>query len=683
MNTYWKIIGLSLCLLLFFPEKCSAAGPEFSAGCQAQWADEKNGIAKVTLTQSDKAVTELTIGTTDYIFMIDGSRTTLNDSFLFQEARAEKEPQESHCPCMAEGHYYLISGTKILPLTYTLGYECGTGELRTWSAGRMIWSDSAGAHYNEAGKKIAVRYANNCLDIFTIFKNTAVKSIREIAQRKDGSRVAFIVYSGAADSLYGILDYTEDYETAIRKIQLAGFEPGSLLCPGIDRARMLCMNGGAPRTTKIFIMGDGRNSDISAAQKKAAELRTMPGIYIYTACMGKEACVKGNGFQAMRAMSGDRTDRFWSIQTKPQNDMTKAFSTAFNEKIPVSVGIDEKKVSAEIPGMWEYYEDVEKGYRAECNAGNFFHSGSQIMWQIPRNTERMVQCSFYVRLKEEAKNISEQREYELLEKGKISYVIRGGSRDGEEGSRDLPCNPLSWKPSGINVTKVKLLSGTSYQKQPDVWYVKGGSENTIGFSSFTAYASLAWKPEKNMLYERSENSDRPLAEYECVRSADLSHLESTYRVTLRYDGEQCEYYPSASIGEGTDRIFTERYDGTKKLTLICDAVPPDIEGVVPEIVREDRKIIFRVKDYGSGVRAGSFTLEIKNPKTGEKKVFGTSGTEISWNIRLDDPFYSGNLKWILTAEDNVGNSNVFGGTSNIRAPKGEETITNEIRTRIL
>lgn len=685
MNTYLKIIGLSLFLLLLCPERCLAAEPEIVAGAKAEWVDVKAGIAKVTLTESDTPGKELTDRMTDYIFMIDGSRTTtLNDSYLFQEKRADQEPWESHCPCMAEGHYYMVSGSRVLPLTYTLGYDLGTGELRSWSAGRMIWADSVGAHYNSAGRKIPVRYANGCLDIFTVFKNAAIQSVGEIAKRKDGSRIAFIVYSGDADALYGLLNYTTDYEDAIKKIREAGFEPGSLICPGIDRARSIYESGGKNRTTKLLIMGDGRNSDIAGAVKKAESFRALPGTAIYSACMGKEACVMGSGYAAMREMSGNRADRFWRIQTRPQTEMSKVFSAALSEKLQTVVSIIEKCYSGKIGGQWEYYEDAACGYVPECTAGEFAHVQDKITWKIPKDTKQTVKCSFYVRLSEEARYVTERTEYEVLEEPQISYVISGGSHDGEKGTVGTDCNRLEWNPSTLKVTKVKLLSGISYPKEEDVFFVKGGSENELGFTSYTDYASKLWKPEKNYLYEKSDyGGQTELSQSGSTRSEDLSRLSSTYPVTLYMDKEICEYYPSASIGEKGAEIFTERFDGTKKLTLICDAVAPEIEGSVPEIIREDRKLVFTAKDDGSGVQKNSFSLEVFNAKTGEKKVLEASGTTISWNIRLEDSFYSGNLKWTLRAKDNVGNDTLCSGISNIRAAKGEEEISDEIRTRIL
>lgn len=685
MNIYLKTIILSLFLLFLCPERCFAAEPEVLAGCHAEWMDEENGIARVTLTQSDLPATETAAGTTDYIFMIDGSRTTaLNDSYLFQKSSAETEPTGNHCPCMADGHYYLISGVKVLPITYTLGYECDTGRLRTWSAERMLWSDSAGAHYNGAGKKIPIRYANGCLDIFTIFKNVAVKSVEQIAKRQDHSRVAFIVYSGGANALYGVLDYTENYEDAVGKIRKAGFQPGSLICPGIDKAMALCETGEECRATKLLMMGDGRNSDIGSAVKKAETFRSLPGTAVYTACMGMEACIDGDGCQAMKAMSGNRADRFWRIQTRPQKEMAEAFAAVLNEEIPVAVGIDGKKYSGRISGEWEYYEDAAKGYLTECSAGSFSHTQDRITWLIPKNTKGTVQCSFYVRLQEEANYISEAREYDVLQGTELSYVIRGGSRDGAEGRREAECNPLKRRPSGIEVTQVRLQSGIFYQKQEDVLFVKGGSANELCFTSYTKYAVGTWKPEKNFLYVKSDNSgQQEVFESGSARSEDLSHLTSTYPVTLYIDGERCEYYPSASIGQNGNQLVTERFDETKKLTLICDAVPPHIENPPAEIIREDQKIIFTAEDDGSGVQKGSFCLEVLNSKTGEKKVFRSSGTSISWNIRLEDSFYCGNLNWVLKAQDNVGNSTVLSGVSDIRASKGEEEIADEIRTRIL
>lgn len=676
---------MSLFLLLTFPETCRAAELHITAGCRAQWAEEEEGIARVTLTQYDKAGTEMVVGTTDYIFMIDGSRTTaLSDRYLFQEGREDQEPQESHCPCMAEGHYYMVGGMKVLPLTYTLGYECDTGELRTWSAERMLWSDSAGAHYNRSGSRIPVRYANGCLDIFTIFKNEAINSIREIAQRRDGSRIAFIVYSGDASSLYGVLDYTQNYEDAIRKIENAGFEPGSLLCPGLDRARALYDGSGTNRTTKLLMMGDGRNTDIESARQKAAAFRALPKTAVYTACMGKEACTMGSGGQAMNDMSGGQDGRFFRVQTRPQQEMSKVFAAALNEEMPVTVSIDSKNYTADISGEWEYYENIGKGYCASCSAGSFSHTQKQVAWQIPKDIKNTVTCSFYVKMKEEAKYISVPKEYDVLSGAALSYVIRGGSRDGQKGKLTAGCNHLLWKPSRLEVTKVKLLSGNAYKKQEDVWYVQGDSENELTFESYTSHATAAWKPEKNILYEKSARGRVfEISEKKSIRSQDISRLKSIYPVTLYKDGEVMRYYPSASIGRGENELFTEKFDETKKLTLICDALPPRVAGSVPKMIREDRTLEFTAEDDGSGVRKKSFVLVLKNVKTGEEKKFVSSGVSISWNIMLEDPFYSGNIRWSLQAEDNVCNRMESSGIANIRPPKGEETIADEIRTRIL
>lgn len=669
-----------------FSAECLAAEPEVSVECRAEWADEERGIAKVTLTENGNNCTELSIGKTDYIFMIDGSRTTtLNDKYLLQENVNDLEPMSVHCPCMAEGHYYMVGGVKVFPLTYTLGYVCSTGDLKSWSSARQIWSDSAGAHFNGNGRRIPVRYASGCLDIFTIFKNEAVSSIRKIAQRNDGSRVAFIAFSGEADSLYGMLQYTSDYEKAIRSIREAGYIPASLLCPGLAKARALYDGGGRAESTKIFVMGDGRNNDMNEAVRQAAQFRSQPGVIFYSACMGKEACVQQAGYQAMYNMTGRRSDRFWRIQTRPSKDLAEAFAAAVNEKTEITVGTDQKTYGAAIPdGEWEYYENAAEGYVPRCSVGEFYCIRNRIVWSIPKNSLGNANCSFYLKLRETARYVAETKEYEVLDRPEFSYVIRGGSMDGTEKKVGAQCNTLPVKPSGLEVTKVQLVSGVYSQKAENVFYVKGSAENELTFSAHTDYASEKWKPEKLILHERFlYGGTSKVPESGLLRSPELKKLTGSYHVTLDTDKEIREYYPQASIGQGAAERYTKQFDEEKKLTLICDAKAPEITGAVPEIIRKDVRIPFSASDDGSGLKNGSFRLELTNQKTGETKVFTGSGSELSWNIRLDDAFYSGNIRWVLKVEDKVTNSRALEGISNIRVPKSEETIANEIRTRIL
>lgn len=662
-----------------------AAEFHVSAECAAEWTDEEEGIAKITLTQCDEPYTEMMNARTNYIFMVDGSRTTtLNDKYLRQSGKRDSEPVQSHCPCMADGHYYMIDGKKVLPVIHTLGYEYGTDTLRTWSAERKIWTDSAGAHFDGSGRRIAVRYQNGCLDIFTIFKNTAIDAIRRIAARADGSKVAFLSFSGAGGELYGVTDYTDDYNMAIRKIKDAGFLPGSLICPGLDRARKLYDTGGNSGATKVFIMGDGRNHDLANGIQKAKAFREQQGVMIYSACMGVEACTKGSGYDAMYELNGKNPQRFYRIRTSPTKDMAAAFAEVVGEKIPVKVTIDEKRYEGTIGGAWKYYENRQEGRTAQCSHGIFSHSGQQILWQIPQGERQNGSCSFYVQLSGEARRVAENTKYEVLEEAVLSGVIRGGTKDGETVAVSPDRPSLVWKISAPEVTKAELYSGNCSLKEKNVWYVKGGEENLIKFTAYVSYACDRWKPEENILYERTgANNYASLAEKKAVRSSDLSKLRSSYTSILYLDGESREYYPRTYAGRGANAVYTKQFDESKKLTLICDAIPPQLTGTIPERIREDTLLYFTAADRGSGVANNSFVLELTNKKTGEKKIFTASGTELSWQIRIDDPFYGGNISWTLRAGDRVGNETQTEGIANIRPPKSEETIANEIRTRIL
>lgn len=637
------------------------------------------------MKEYDEPSTEMVNGKTNYIFMVDGSRTTtLSDAYMAGDVFEDQEPLEPHCPCMAEGHYYMIDGTKILPLTYTLGYECKTGVLRTWSKERKLWSDSAGAHFDHNDRKIRIRYSNGCQDIFTIFKNTAIASIRKIAERNDGSKVAFLSFSGENGELYGVTDYTTDYKSAVQQIKETKFYPGSRLSYGIDRVKKLYDSQKTPGVTKVFIMGDGRNSDIEIALKKAQELRKLPHMMIYSACMGREACIKGQGYHFLYAINGSNEKRFWKILTNPAKDMAEAFASAIEEKFPEEVRIENRSFTGKLGAVWEYYEDSRKGYLPQCSHGTFLHTADKIQWILSQKEKEKGSCRFYVRLKEAAKYVAEEKEYEVIEEPEFSGVIQGGLQNGQPFIYHDFCNFLSRMPSELEVTKVQLQSGISSRKKDDEWYVKGGSENILSFSSFTEYASQFWKPEWNRLYERSFGiGDNQIPEREQFRSENFGKLKSNYSVTLNNDGETREYYPQASAGSGGNRIITETFDKKKKITLICDAIPPTISGTVPDVIREDTILSFSAEDEGSGVRKNSFLLEIENVKTGEKKIFTSSGRKISWKISLEDSFYTGNIRWSLSAEDCVTNRTIIRGLANIRMPKSEETIEHEIRTRIL
>ncbi|MGN0334820.1 MAG: hypothetical protein ACI4DV_04045 [Lachnospiraceae bacterium] len=425
MNTYWKIILLFLTILITGrSENCLAAEPTLKISCDAVWESEEERIAKVTLHETDHSAAEYSLGTTDYIFMIDGSRTTtLNDSYLKERNTEESEPLSVHCPCMAQGHYYRIDSRCVLPITHTLGYLKDTHTLISWSAERKIWSDSAGAHFDEKDRKIPVRYESGCKDIFTLYKEAAIETIREIAQRADGSRVAFLSYSASDGSIYGVTEYTSDYEKAIEQIRKTGFLPGSVVAPGLEYAKILCQKPEGTKYTKIFIMGDGRQNDIEKGVAKAKELRELTGVTVYSACMGIESYIKGSGYRAMRQMTGNQDDHFFAMIRTGTENLKDAFSAVCHEKTKRSVEADNKQFTWSVSSdCWEVEYDELKNYRCSASAGTADEKNGCFIWTIPKES-RNNQCTFYLRLKEEAKAVAQKTAYPAAGKLQCTYMM--------------------------------------------------------------------------------------------------------------------------------------------------------------------------------------------------------------------------------------------------------------------
>ncbi len=681
MNIYWRIIPFFLLVLTLGNSKiCLAAEPEVRIGSEAVWESEEEGIAKVTFQETDVSATEVSLGRTDYIFMVDGSRTTtLDDYYLRENNQSETEPLQAHCPCMKEGHYYKIDTREILPITHTLGYLRGTERLISWSAERKIWSDSAKAHFNERNQQIPVRYSSGCKDIFTLFKDVTVETIRQIAERQDGSRVAFLSYSAADGTLYGLTEYTADYEKAISEVQSAGYLPGSCVAPAIRYAKkMIDSNASA---TKIFLMGDGQQSDIAQGIEEAAALRAMPKVYLYTACMGIQTYSKDTGYEAMRSMAG-ADNRFFSMIRTAKQTLLQSFMTMEQEKTERTVAAAEKSYTWTVPEeLWDCTELTE--YRDRVSAGTLEKSGNSYLWSIPEDSSQET-CTIYLRLNDSARYVSEKTEYLPAQKLRCSYEISGGSLDGTMRSVSGSVNSLSVEPSKLELSEILIASGKVSKKKERTYYVKGGSDTVLTFSSETRYPTELWKPEENQLREDCANGYRnyPTAD-ENQRSEDFAILSSWFEVQLTRDKETRTYHPRGMIGAAEGKQWYLSEDPLKSLTLICDAKGPDITGTFQEKITENTNCSFRVSDDGSGVLEKSFRLTLKNKETGKTKSFQASGNLLTCVLGPEDESFRGVIEWELTAEDRVGNRTVKNGSILIREPKTEEEMLREVRTRIL
>lgn len=687
MNTYWKIIPFLWILpFLLKGECCLAAEPLVEIFAEAAWESEEDGIAKVTLKEIDQETTEESLGKTDYLFMVDGSRTTtLNDYYLRQENTREQEPLGVHCPCMADGHYYQIGSRQVLPVTHTMGYLKGTKTLITWSAERKIWADSAGAHFNEKGKVIPVRYSNGCKDIFTLYKDLTIATIQRIAERKDGSRVAFLSYSASDGTLYGMTEFTDDYEEAIHQIRESGFLPGSSLGPALTQALKLCSEDSGAEVKKILIMGDGKQSDIQQGIEMAAQLRNIPGVLIYTACMGAEVYSQGSGYKALAQMTGGREERFFPMLRTVNENLSQAFSVLYGEKVSRKIKPVEKVYSWNLPkDLWTVVYDPQKEYECSATKGTLTQKGNQMNWILTEESGERI-CEFYIQISEDARCVDQTTYYDPVENLRCTYQIQGGERDGQKEEVATGINQLVVVPGELQFQRVWMVSGWVNQKEEQTYYVKADTEVKLGFTTEIPHSTNLWKPEENALIETTETGqEHILPEIYRLITKEGAVLTSKFRCRLSADGERRTYNPVAMAGrEGHRRWFYNTEEG-KKMTLICDGKAPEIQGVIPERILEKTKILLAAKDTGSGILDGSFILELENPKTQETKTIYGTGAELSFEVDPEDGFYQGILRWNLQVQDRVGNKTQLSGEILIEMPKDlEETVKHEIHTRIL
>ena len=144
--------------------------PDVSIGKAAKWDNIEEGLATLTLTEKDTS--DWSDNPSDYIIVLDRTRTMALDDTCFWSENTSKIGS-TNSVCLNENHFYLYNGKPAKLIDYSNGIWLSDKTYFSLNGGeKTLWN----AHYNSSGTRITPSLSNGCVDRLAL----AQKSIKDI-----------------------------------------------------------------------------------------------------------------------------------------------------------------------------------------------------------------------------------------------------------------------------------------------------------------------------------------------------------------------------------------------------------------------------------------------------------------------------------------------------------------------
>lgn len=479
--------------------------PDIALGKSARWTDIENGYAELTITEKDTS--DYSNKPTDYIIILDRTRTMSLSQATWEQGGDERDIKNTNSPCINPDHYYQKGGISLHLKDYFTGYDKNTHFwFENLEDGAEGWTKR---HYDASGRKISVSYSNGCQDRLSMAKQAIYELIDRIeANNADapGGRKSRVAYWSFADGtnfgeqtvyryngLFNYTPWTEDYASVKRAVSQTKTFSGTYYTKSLEQVCQMIeernRNGGGRANcyTKVIFISDGicgdgptNNSSRAQVQALASQIKSMPNTELFTIAMGMPSDSEGARFLASLATQkpdGTYTASLWqnlSFSGDKNSALAQALFRIDSKGIEIKAA--EKVLQDQIET--KYWEAVEV-LRADggLSSVTLDKASGKISWRVPEGAGKTYSCTIKLRLKDAYRYLLSDTSYPTNrdEAGAASnpakagatmtYTIQGGIYSGDK------------RKTGIVTPRLKY--GTVQLEGKKNWTVEGSQTEAV------------------------------------------------------------------------------------------------------------------------------------------------------------------------------------------------------------
>lgn len=557
--------------------------PDVSIGKSAKWDNIEEGLATLTLTEKDTS--DWSDNPSDYIIVLDRTRTmALDDSCFWSENTAKIGSTNS--VCLNENHFYLYKGKPAKLIDYSNGIWLSDKSYFSLNGGeKTLWN----AHYNSSGTRITPSMGNGCVDRLTL----AQKSIRDIMDVLDEqnqkelagglkNRVMYWSFSGPTykdkqlhpDGLWDeVPNFTTDISKAKNAVKYQSYA-GTYYNNSFEKILREIQKKQSDKEykdipTKVIFISDGlqSDSDKNVTAKLANQIKSMPNTKIYTILIGNGAASEA-GKLLEKYASGKEC---FATVNSSWNTFVQTITAIQKDQFEISA-VDKVFTDRIQTKYWEVVGEpmVENG----SGTAALNKERTTLTWNIPNGAGKTYTCRLKLKLKDEYRYLLSDTSYptnldaenttkEEIEKNPekagavLSYSIFGGKYNTEKRKTGIETPRLKYGTVSFEGEKHWTVDGSSAERiKLTLKRTMPGTNTAVEINNTTTNVTKKWK-FAFQVRQMPNGSTYPLIKY------NNAGEKVSYTVTE----ELPEYYVqiNQSKKESGNQIFTEFYNEPYKV----------------------------------------------------------------------------------------------------------------------
>ncbi len=442
--------------------------PNVSIGKTAQWVDIENGIAKITLSETD-AVKEL-VDNSDYIIVFDVSGSmpivTVNG---YEPGTYNIDINEAfNIGCKNPNHYSKLKpgfGDDMNGWRNAYHYDNNGTPNNTADDRLLNYSSSTYQQKNWKGEVVQTFYLSSVKD-FMYSKSNGCYSSLDTSQRMINNFVdEALKYDANTKFAYvsfaeGVVK-TNTFTTGANLKQLVNTSTqygGTNYIPPLDKVGELLASYNGNKNLKVIFLTDGDNYDSAMGTVNSLKSRYNFEIYSvsadFIADSSSDIYRMGDKYLYVSSSNVDSAVNNF-IDYSLNRTIIKATNKVYTDKIS------------------EYFEIVNSG--SYTLPSNVTESNGVVTWNVPNNTSTSSvtnTTSFYVKLKDEYRKTATETKYKTnldsaTENGAVlTYKIEGGDYNNQTRNISKSSPELPYGLSVINTSKVWSDYDNKYNTRP-------------------------------------------------------------------------------------------------------------------------------------------------------------------------------------------------------------------------
>lgn len=640
--------------------------PDVSLGKSAKWDDIEKGTATLTLTQ--KTTSDWSDNPSDYMIVLDRTISMVVDHTVVY-GRNTDTLGFGCSVCLNPNHFYMYNGKPAKLIDYGHGFYISSGEY--FSTDSYMGSEDAlwERHYDSAGKRIAPRVYNNCIDRLSIAQNS-IKDILDVLDAQNQkelaggkkNRVMYWSFSGANAVNDGTWDevpeFIEDMDAVKNAIKYEGY-PGTYYYRSFEQIQQKLKEKQKDAEykdipTKIIFISDGmlydKNPDAISAMAKS--IRETPNTKLYTILIGNS-----KDSEAGKLLKSYATSPAHFATVTSNWDVFVDTITAI-QKDQFEIKATEKVVTDKI--NTEYWEVVGEPILETGNGtASLDDEKTTLTWNVPEESERTYTCKIKLKLKDKYRYLLADTSYStnadeddatdemiLQDPSKagavIRYKISAGKYDGESRTVGVKSPALKYGTVNFEGNKKWTVNGSNSESvEIRLKRTMPGAEAAVEVNNTATNVTKNWKYTFKVR-QLPDGTTYPLIKYNNA-------------------GAEISYEVSESVPEYYKKVDEKQSEADGKVTTDFYNEPFKVKAQLTKIDEETKNPL-------SGAEFSVFTWSEKSksylPYKGTDRAM--SGAESVVKLKEDSKGVYTTPVWLYYSPDNLGKFRVI----ETKAPMG-------------